>query len=176
MNAPENPAPPTPPAPAPALTASPPATSLAASAAEKENFPAALGAGFVAAIVGAAIWAAVTVATDYQIGWMAVGVGFLVGYAIRLAGNGATQRFAIAGAALALFGCVLGNLLTVVGIMAGEENVGFFSILLKLTPASAIKLLEISFQPMDLLFYAIAIYEGFKVSLRKATPPDVAKP
>ncbi|HEX2854024.1 MAG TPA: hypothetical protein VHO24_12360 [Opitutaceae bacterium] len=139
-------------------------SSLRAEVADTGNFPAALGAGLVAAIVGAAIWAAVTVATGYQIGFMAIGVGFLVGYAVRIAGRGTDQRFAIAGAVLALAGCVLGNLLTVVGVVAGQENVGFFSLLTKLTPSVAVEFLQISFQPMDLLFYAIAVYEGFKVS------------
>jgi hypothetical protein len=128
------------------------------------NFLAALGAGLVAAIAGAAIWAAITVATGYQIGFMAIGVGFLVGYAVRVAGKGRGQRFAIAGAVLALAGCVLGNLLTVVGAVAETENLPFFSVLSKLTPSASIELLKLSFQPMDLLFYAIAVYEGFKVS------------
>jgi hypothetical protein len=34
--------------------------------------------GAVAAAVGATIWAIITAVTNYQIGWMAVGVGFLI--------------------------------------------------------------------------------------------------
>ena len=40
--------------------------------------------GVVAAGIGASIWALINVAANYQIGWMAVGVGFLVGYAVRI--------------------------------------------------------------------------------------------
>ncbi len=43
--------------------------------------------GMVAAAVGAAIWAVITALTNFQIGWMAVGVGFLVGYAVRMCGK-----------------------------------------------------------------------------------------
>ena len=35
-------------------------------------------AGAIAALVGASIWAAITVATEFQIGWMAIGVGIMV--------------------------------------------------------------------------------------------------
>ena len=128
------------------------------------NFPAAIAAGFVAALIGAAIWAAVTVATEYQIGWMAVGVGFLVGIAVRAAGKGSGDRFAYAGAVLALLGCVLGNLFTVVALFARQTDVGFFAVLARLRPGSAVDMLSETFQPMDLLFYGIAVYGGFKAS------------
>ena len=54
----------------------------------QQNFPAAVVAGFAGGTVGAIVWAVITVATDYQIGWMAVGVGFLVGFAVRAVGKG----------------------------------------------------------------------------------------
>lgn len=146
------------------VTATPTASEFTTSVAGDGNFLAAIAAGLVAAVVGAAIWAAITVATGYQIGFMAIGVGFLVGFAVRGAGKGSSNRFAIAGAVLALAGCVLGNLLTVIGAIAQHENAGFFSLLGKLTPSTALEFLQLSFQPMDLLFYAIAVYEGFKVS------------
>ena len=47
-------------------------------------------AGLAAAIIGAIIWAVVTVTAKYQIGWMAVGVGVLVGFALRIGKGGKT--------------------------------------------------------------------------------------
>ena len=38
--------------------------------------------GFVAAVVAGAIWYAVSILTGYQIGYLAIGVGFLIGWAI----------------------------------------------------------------------------------------------
>ena len=67
----------------------------------KNNNPLAIIGGLIAALVGAAIWAAITVETGYQIGYMAVGVGFLVGFAVRIFGKGTTQAFGIIGAVLA---------------------------------------------------------------------------
>ena len=37
---------------------------------EKENFSFAIIAGILTSLIGAGIWAAVTVASGYQIGWM----------------------------------------------------------------------------------------------------------
>ena len=55
-------------------------------------------AGLVAAITGAIVWAILTVTTECQIGWMALGVGALVGFALRI-GNGG-KLFGIMGAFL----------------------------------------------------------------------------
>ena len=54
----------------------------------EQDFTKAILAGAVAAIIGAALWGLITSLTGYQIGYMALGVGFLVGMAIRYAGKG----------------------------------------------------------------------------------------
>lgn len=143
--------------------------------AEQNLLPGVLG-GVVAAVIGAAIWAVVTVATKYQIGWMAIGVGFLVGFAVRTLGKGVSKSFGIVGAMCALFGCLLGNVLTACGFLANQESIPVFQVVLKaLTrPALAVELIKITFSPMDLLFYGIAVYEGYKFSFRQITPEEIA--
>lgn len=133
------------------------------------NFPAALAAGLAAAVLGAAIWAAITVTTNTKHGLVAVGIGVLVGFAIRFAGRGAEPKFAFAGAAFALFGCVLGNYLTIVALRANYTDTGYVESLIRLAsdPATSAELMRKTFRLMDLLFYAIAVYEGFKFSLRR---------
>jgi hypothetical protein len=81
-------------------------------------------AGLAAAIVGAVIWAVITVTTDHQIGWMALGVGALVGFALRI-GNGG-KAFGILGALFALFGCVLGNYFSADRVCVSERTRWFF--------------------------------------------------
>jgi len=130
-------------------------------------------AGAVAAAAGAGAWAAVTVATGYQIGWMAIGVGFLVGYAVRLAGKGVDATFGFAGAVLALLGCAVGNLLTVCAVVAAQEDMAIMEILVQLTPGLVQELMVATFSPMDLLFYAIAVYEGYKLSFRQLSPEEL---
>jgi len=123
-------------------------------------------AGAVAALVGAGAWALVTVLTGYQIGFMAIGVGFLVGLAVQFFGKGINKIFGVMGAALALIGCLLGNYFTIVHFVGEAEGLGFFDTLTKINPA-------ITFSPMDLVFYGIAVYEGFKLSFRKITEEEL---
>jgi hypothetical protein len=130
-------------------------------------------AGAVAALVGAGVWALVTVLTGYQIGFMAIGVGFLVGLAVQFAGKGINRIFGVMGGALALIGCLLGDYFTVVHFVGEAEGLGFFDTLTRISPAAIPELMSITFSPMDLIFYGIAVYEGFKLSFRKITHEEV---
>ncbi|MEK6743051.1 MAG: hypothetical protein AABZ15_05560 [Nitrospirota bacterium] len=123
--------------------------------------------GIAAAAVGAVIWAIITIATGYQIGWMAIGVGFLVGYAVKLLGKGVDPVFGYAGAAIALAGCIIGNLLTVVIMVSRQESLEVLTVLSRLTPGLALDILKETFQPMDVLFYGLAVYEAYKISFTK---------
>jgi len=140
----------------------------------EQNLIGGLVAGLVAAVGGAVVWAAVTIFTGYQIGWMAIGVGIVVGFAVRIVGKGLDQSFATGGAALALFGCLLGNLFTACHFLADAEGVGFFEVLTQLDPTSAFELMKDTFSPMDLLFYGFAVYEGFKLSCRQISQDELA--
>ena len=128
--------------------------------------------GVVAAGMGASIWALITVAANYQIGWMAVGVGFLVGYAVRICGKGIDKTFGIAGAVLSLLGCFAGNLLTTCIIISKHQNIPFLDLLPRLNSGVIIELTTATFNPMDLLFYAIAVYEGYKFSFRRISKEE----
>jgi hypothetical protein len=141
----------------------------------EQNLVLAVLAGGVAALSGACVWAAITFATSFQIGWMAVGVGFLVGYAVRMFGKGIDRSFAIVGAVWSLAGCAVGNLLSVIGVISKHQNIPFFEILEKLNPEIVTSLMQATFNPMDLLFYGIAVYEGYRFSFRPITQTDLMK-
>ena len=130
-----------------------------------ENLPMGFMAGLVAAAVGAGLWALVTIITGFQIGWMAVGVGFLVGWAVRVAGKGTHMAFGVLGAALALGGCALGNLLAVVVMAARDFEVPLQAVFTRLTPDVVWSLTETTFKPIHVLFYGIALYEGYRFSI-----------
>lgn len=119
-------------------------------------------AGLAAAIIGAIIWAVVTVTTKYQIGFMAVGVGALVGFALRI-GNGG-KLFGVLGAFLALFGCILGNYFSLIALASAEQHVAFFTMLNNTDTRKVISAMWDDFTSVSLLFYAIAAYEGYKFS------------
>ena len=135
------------------------------------NLGKAIAAALGAAVVGAVLWAVVTVMTKYQIGIMAIGVGFLVGWAVRVTGRSGAPVLGYVGAVFALIGCLLGNLLTISGFISAETAVPLSDALAKLLlqPATAVSMMQESFSPMDLVFYAIAVYEGYKIARRPVT-------
>jgi len=129
--------------------------------------------GLLAAFVGAGTWAAVTVVTEVQIGWMAVGVGVLVAFATRFAGKGISPAFGFVSAALALLGCAAGNLLTVAWFIADSEGIALTDVAMQISPAIAYDILTSTFEAMDVLFYGLAAYCGYKYAFRQVTPADV---
>lgn len=132
----------------------------------RQNFGLAALAGLGAALGGAVAWAIVTVVTEMKLGLMAIAVGYAVGQAIRATGKGIDKQFGILGAACSLFGCVIGNALSVIAFFAKANHIDFGVALGRMTPDILIRLMTVTFDPMDLLFYAIAIYEGYKFSFR----------
>jgi len=141
----------------------------------EQRMPIGILAGAVAALAGAGIWAAVTVGTGYQIGWMAVAVGILVGFAVRFGGNGIDKVYGFIGAGLAFIGCALGNLFAVCGMVAAQEAMPFMEVVGRLNLSVAMQLMTVTFSPIDLLFYGIAVYEGYKFSFRQLTDEDLAR-
>jgi hypothetical protein len=142
----------------------------------KENFLLALVGGLAAAVVGAIAWALVTAATNYQIGWMAVGVGLLVAGAVRTLGRGIDKSFGHLGVTLSVFGCLLGNLLSICMVVASqEEGVGPLAVLAHVGghPAIIPGALIAAFHPLDLLFYGIAVYAGYRFSIRRITDAEL---
>ncbi|MGD9505397.1 MAG: hypothetical protein AB7W37_10815 [Syntrophobacteraceae bacterium] len=137
---------------------------------DARNLPLGIITGVLAAVIGAVIWALVTVTINYQIGWMALGVGFLVAYAMRLFGGGSNPSFGAIGAVIALMGCIGGNILTIVLLVANHENIGVMTVLARLSPQVVMGILRETFQPMDFLFYAIAMYEAYKFSMTRSAP------
>ncbi len=142
---------------------------------DNQSLPLGVLGGAAAAAVAAGIWAYVTVLTNYQIGWMAVGVGFLVGYAVRLLGKGIDQPFGIAGGAIALLGCAAGNLMTVLLMVSRDKEIPVLELLGRLTPDLVTDIMVSTFQPMDVLFYGLAIYVGYKYAFRPIPEEDLAK-
>lgn len=134
-----------------------------------QDFYYAIVGGLLVAIISAFIWAAITVATQYQIGFMAIGVGLLVGVSIRFFGAGIEKKYGYLGAFLSFLGCLLGNLLSQVGFIAEDQGLGFFETISYLNPGIIGSIMVETFNPIDLLFYGIAVYEGYRFAFRKIT-------
>lgn len=132
-------------------------------------------AGAVVALVCAFIWAGITLVTKYQLGLMAIALGIAVGFAVRKFGRGVDISFGVTGAVEALLGCLLGNLLIVCLVIANQTDVPFMVILSRLSPDLIVSLISKTFDPMDLLFYGIATYEGYKFAFYRLKLPAKAQ-
>lgn len=131
-------------------------------------------AGFVVALVCAVLWGVISVVTGYQIGWIAIGVGFAVGITVQLVGKGQSASYGIIGGILALISVVMGNYFSIAGYLSkhsaevlGGEISAFSALRIMISnPDLSISLMKATFSPMDVLFYVLALYMGFKCSYR----------
>jgi antitoxin component YwqK of YwqJK toxin-antitoxin module len=122
--------------------------------------------GFLMAIFSSLLWAAITVATQYQIGYMAIAVGLMVGFTVRFFGAGIDKTFGYIGAGFALLGCLMGNFFSQIGFYANDENLPYLEVLGYINSSNLMEVMTASFSPMDLVFYTIAIYQGYRFSFR----------
>lgn len=129
-------------------------------------------AAFAASMIGSAIWATITAVTHFQIGWMAVGVGFLAGFAMRMFGKGGAPSFGIASALLALIGCMIGNYVAICVDYAAFEQLPLGDVLSATTPEQFIGFMILGFHPMDLLFYGLAVWFGYKYAFEPEATPE----
>ena len=140
---------------------------------KNQNLGMAILAGFGASLASAVLWAVITVATGWQIAFMAIGVGILVGFAVRFAGKGVDISFGIVGALFSLLGCVLGNFLTIYAVTAQAYGVGYFEIIGLIEFSLVVDGFVESMGVIDLLFYGFALYEGFRFATISPTEEDI---
>lgn len=141
----------------------------------EQNFMAGFFSSFVVGIVGAGVWAAITLATNYQIGYMALAIGAGVGFSMRIFGKGIDQKFGITGGVIALLSCFLGNIFGIIGFAAEAGGLSFFEAALMIDYSLLPEVMGENFSPIDLLFYGIAAYEGFKFSFRPISKEQLAE-
>jgi hypothetical protein len=132
----------------------------------KQSFARAVPAGILAAVAGAVLWALFVYLTQIKLGLVVVAVGALVGYAIRQTGHGVDKQFGILGAACAAFGWALGTVLCDIAFVAKDVGRPFFDVLTSLGIGESVSLAFRAADAMDLLFLAIAVWEGYKLSFR----------
>jgi len=133
---------------------------------DNQNLGMGVVGGVLGALVGSVLWALVTYATDWQIGFMAIGVGFLVGWGVSKLGQGVDKSFGYVGAVLSLLGCLFGNYLTACVHIASFGDAGIFEVLGGISWDGFIYIMIETFHPMDVLFYSLAVYYGYKYSFR----------
>lgn len=123
------------------------------------------------AILGALIWAIVTIVTNYQMSYMAIGVAFLVGMGMRTMGKGVDPIFGYVGAGLSFFGCLLGDFFYLIHYVARSNSVSY----IKALTAGHKVIFSALWHNTDaktLLFYAVAVYVGYRFSFWDGTEDE----
>lgn len=83
-----------------------------------ENSSSGIFAGVLAALVGGVVWYLIVRFTGYEVGWVAWGVGFVVGAAMARATPARSKQLAVQAGLVAAAGLIIGKLL-IVQWMAG---------------------------------------------------------
>jgi hypothetical protein len=138
--------------------------------------------GVLSGLAGSAAWVAFGAATKHEIGFVAVGVGILVGWSMaRVRAGWAGLPFVAA--AIALVSVLLGDIVLDVYLQADYEDIGFGEALgtTLTTPSLARDLFSAYFSPIDALFWAIATSSAYRfvsasVGGVKARDADAAPP
>lgn len=112
------------------------------------------------------LWAIITIATQYQISIMAIAIGAGVGFTMRYFGKGIDIKFGIAGAIIAFLSCFLGNILSILGMVATQQQMNIFEVLIRINLLEIVKHLFNTITLFQILFYVLAIVQGFKFSFR----------
>jgi antitoxin component YwqK of YwqJK toxin-antitoxin module len=120
--------------------------------------------GSLVALVLAILWGLITVAAESQYGIMAIAIGLVTGSAVRYFGRGETTLFGAVGAFLSLASCLVGNLLSVYGFIAKNNSLSIFQALFQVDLSRVLSALPETFNAMDLVFYGIAAFEGYRFS------------
>jgi len=131
----------------------------------RNNLVLGLAAAVGAAVVAAGIYGVIIGATKHEIGYAAVGVGFLIGIAAGRVG-GRNPILPVVSAVLSLGAVYLGQLVGEAMIIAKQVGVGFNEVFFDHLDVVQ-KSWKADADPLTFLFFAIAAYVAF-TSARKA--------
>lgn len=142
------------------------------------NLPAAIGAGLVGSLVGGAVWALIGILTSLEIGYVAVGVGWLAGMAVVMgAGWKKSPALQLVSVACAVLGLALGKYFTIVhaikGMLSrgGQELADSISYTSPETVGVFFQLLPEVVTPFDALWLLLALGVAWRLP-----KPTVVKP
>ena len=155
---------------------------LAAEQAGAGNLPAAVGAGLAASLVSGAVWAGIVVAANVEVGYVALGVGWLTGTAVHYgSGKKRGQLLQIIAVACSALGLLLGKYFAVVHFckvevakVAGDEAAAAVSYFDPEMVKLFFQIIGKIMGPFDILWLVIAL--GIAWSIPKPTAVTVREP
>jgi hypothetical protein len=126
-------------------------------------------AGLVAAILATGIWYAVVTISQYQLGIVAIVVGFLIGQGVLLgAGRRGSPFLILISVALTLVALVVSEYLIVVHFV-NEELAAEGAVIDMVQPVglmAEVVVESVKADPLTLVFWAIALFQAFTIPAR----------
>ncbi len=138
-----------------------------------------LFAGIVATAVASALWYGVVVATNYQVGLIAIAVGFVVGQGVALGARRRGHVVLVAiSVALTLLGLAISEYLIAMHFIIPALAAEGIDIELLQPPDLMVELLieSVKAEPMTLLFWGIALFQAFAIPARLLGRRDGNRP
>jgi len=120
-------------------------------------------------------WAFIAALSGFNECYMALGVGLLVGVAIRFFGAGLYRIFGILAALLALAGSLLGYYLSLSGFPEEVQLAAMIKVPDYLNPDLMFQTMRDNFVPLDLLFYGLAAFLAYLLAIRRISPGKMAR-
>jgi hypothetical protein len=134
-------------------------------------------AGIVAAVVASALWYGVVVITNYQVGFVAIAVGFIVGQGVVLGArrHGHVALVAIS-VVLTFLGLAISEYLVVMHFIEREFAAVGQTIELIQPIGLVVEIVteQIKSEPITLLFWGIALFQAFAIPSRLLGRSDAA--
>lgn len=142
----------------------------------------ALLGGVLAAIAGGLIWGLIVIATDYEIGFMATGIGVLAGFAVAGLSGKRGLPLQIVAVLASLAGILVGRYLTFFSVLrdfVGQEHGAAAVANVKLFSSDVLALFLQSFtdfaSPYDILWVILAIVAAWRIPRGLALRPGSSK-
>jgi hypothetical protein len=140
-----------------------------------QSFLYALIGGLLFTAAASVGWTFISVMTGYQGVYMALGMGLLVGIAVRFFGAGINRIFGILAALLALAGSLLGYYLSQTGFPVEVQLASLIKLPDYFNPDLMLNTMRESFVPLDLLFYCLAALLAYFLAIRRINSRRMAK-
>jgi hypothetical protein len=136
------------------------------------HYPTAVVAGLLGAVVGAGVWAAIGIMTKMEVGYIAVLVGFLAGYGVKLGARGkGGLGLQLVASALAVFGLLAAKFFIVSYMIVAESKANGLDV--SYFDSQVFDVFQIVLPQMvngfDILWVVLAIGAAFKIP----APPKV---
>lgn len=137
----------------------------------------AIAAGLVAAVAGGVVWALIVKISDYEVGFVAWGIGFIAGTAVVLATRGARgPRLQVIAVVSALVGILLGKYLSFALIV--QEDLESIGESIGLASGDMFTLfrenLDVVFSLFDLLWVGLAVFTAWRIPQVDEPEPTAA--